>query len=328
MQGRKENEEKMGKKIKKELEICPDYMTKYYYSLNGKSYTTQKMYVYYVLDFISFLEKEFLVNVKKVDSFKEVNAGMIDYYMSTLNSTGESVRRCRLYGIKSFFTFLFKNKLIDENPCNDVEVPKDRKERKVTALNKKEINVVKESIVNGAGSELAQERQKEWVNRDYAIIMLAISLGLRVTSITEINVEDIDFEAREITVTEKNNKTRTIEFGEKLKDVLDHWIIDRQRMLKIKGKECNALFISNRMRRISVEAIRVLVNKYTGGVDKHISPHKLRATCATMLYGATKDLELTRRMLGHNNPRTTERYIGIDEEEKTRAITAMEDNLF
>ena len=57
MQGRKENEEKMGKKIKKELEICPDYMTKYYYSLNGKSYTTQKMYVYYVLDFISFLEK-------------------------------------------------------------------------------------------------------------------------------------------------------------------------------------------------------------------------------------------------------------------------------
>lgn len=328
MQGRKENEEKMDKKIKKELEACPDYMTKYYYSLNGKSYTTQKMYVYYVLDFISFLEKEFLVDIKKVNSFREVNAGMIDYYMSTLSNTGESVRRCRLYGIKSFFAFLLKNKLINENPCNDVEVPKDRKERKVTALNKKEINIVKKSIVNGAGSKLAQERQKEWVNRDYAIIMLAISLGLRVTSITEINVEDIDFEAREITVTEKNNKTRTIEFGEKLKEVLDHWMVDRQRMLTIKGKECNALFISNRMHRISVEAIRVLVNKYTGGVDKHISPHKLRATCATMLYGATKDLELTRRMLGHNNPRTTERYIGIDEEEKTRAITAMEGNLF
>ncbi len=328
MRGRRENEERVDNKLKEELKNCPDYMLRFYYSLGGKSYTTRKMYIYYVLDFISFLENKFNINFKDENSFKSVNAGMIDYYMSTLNNTGESVRRCRLYGIKSFFAFLFKNKLIEENPCNDVEVPKDRKERKVIALNKEEINIVKESIINGSGSKLAQERQKEWINRDYAIIMLAISLGLRVTSITEINVEDIDFEKREIVVTEKNNKTRTIEFGEKLKELLDIWMIDRRRMLEEKNKECNALFISNRMKRISVRTVRVLVGKYTNGVDKHISPHKLRATCATMLYGATKDLELTRRMLGHNNPRTTERYIGIDEQEKSRAINVLEENIF
>lgn len=328
MRGRKENEENMDKKLKELLKSYPKYMTKYYFSLNNKSYTTKHVYVNYVLDFISFIKKECEVNVSNVKSFKKVNAGMIDYYMSTLDNVGDSIKRCRLYGIKSFFTFLKRNKIIKDNPCDDVEVPKDRKERKVVALNKEEIATVRNAILNGSGSKLAQKRQLEWVNRDYAIIMLAISLGLRVTSITEINVEDVNFKERELIVTEKNNKTRIINFGENLYIILKNWMGDRESMLKDKNVKTNALFISNRMNRIGVGCVRALVKKYTEDVDKHISPHKLRATCATMLYSTTKDLELTRRMMGHNNPKTTERYIGVNEEEKVRAVAALEDVVF
>ena len=57
MSGRKENEEKMDKKIKDTLKKCPEYMTRYYYSLNNKSYTTKDKYIHYVLDFLDFLNK-------------------------------------------------------------------------------------------------------------------------------------------------------------------------------------------------------------------------------------------------------------------------------
>lgn len=328
MRGRKENEEKMDKKIKDTLKKCPEYMTRYYYSLNNKSYTTKYRYINYVLDFLHFLDKKCNFNTNDLSCFKGVNAGTIDYYMSSLGDVSDSFKRCRFFGVKSFFLFLTRNKLIDENPYDDVEAPVDRKERKVTALNKDEIKVVRDSILNGSGSNLAKKRQEKWIARDYAIIMMAISLGLRVTSISEINVDDIDFKRKEIIVTEKNNKTRTIEFGDNLLEILNSWMEQREVLLKEKNKDSNALFISNQMTRITPLAISEIVKKYTNDVDKHISPHKLRATCATMLYKTTKDLELTRRMMGHNNPKTTERYIGVNEEEKARAVAALEDVVF
>lgn len=48
MRGRKENEETMDKKIKDTLKKCPEYMTRYYYSLSNKSYTTKYRYINYV----------------------------------------------------------------------------------------------------------------------------------------------------------------------------------------------------------------------------------------------------------------------------------------
>ena len=292
-------------------------MTRYYYSLNNKSYTTKDKYIHYVLDFLDFLNKKCELDTNDLNCFKSVSAGTIDYYMSSLGDVS----------VKSFFLFLVRNKLINENPCDDVEAPVDRKERKVTALNKDEIKVVRDSILNGSGSNLAKKRQEKWITRDYAIIMMAISLGLRVTSISEINVDDIDFKRKEIIVTEKNNKTRTIEFGDNLLEILNSWIEQREILLKEKNKDSNALFISNQMNRITTKAIEAIVKKYTNGVDKHISPHKLRATCATMLYGATKDFELTKNMLGHASPCTTERYVEAEEEHSNPA-SIIEDIVF
>lgn len=58
MSGRKENDEKIDKKIKETLKKCPEYMTRYYYSLNDKSYTTKYRYINYVLDFLGFLNEK------------------------------------------------------------------------------------------------------------------------------------------------------------------------------------------------------------------------------------------------------------------------------
>ncbi len=71
----------MDKKIKDTLKKCPEYMTRYYYSLNNKSYTTKYRYINYVLDFLHFLDKKCNFNTNDLSCFKSVNAGTIDYYM-------------------------------------------------------------------------------------------------------------------------------------------------------------------------------------------------------------------------------------------------------
>jgi integrase len=53
-----------------------------------------------------------------------------------------------------------------------------------------------------------------------------------------------------------------------------------------------------------------IVNKYAANIkDKHITPHKLRATYGTHLYNETKDVYFVQNCMGHSSPKTTETYI-------------------
>ena len=182
--------------------------------------------------------------------------------------------------------------------------------------------------MNGCGSEIAKTKQEKWRSRDYAIIILGLSLGLRVTSICEIDVDDINMEANELKIIEKGNKMRTIMFSDHVKNVLNDWIQDREIKLIESGKTSTALFISNKLTRISSRTVAHLVEKYTYNIDKRITPHKLRSTCATNVYGATGDIYLTADILGHRNIANTRRYAQVSEERKKKAAAAMDDILF
>ena len=328
MQGRKEHELKMMNKINNLINGRPSYIREYYNTIYKKSYTTQHVYLRYVLNFIDYLKDELNYDIDDVECFKKVKASTVNSYMRSLEGVGEGIKASRLFGIKSFFKYLENDRIVDYNPCDKVEVPKDNKENDVTYLTKKEIKTVLRNIKNGCGNELAKSRQKKWRSRDTAIFMLGFSLGLRVTSLTEINLHDIDFENNELTIVEKGNKTRTIMFSEKLKPVFDTWIYDRNDMLRKKEVDTDALFISRNMKRITADAIADLVKKYTYNIDKHISPHKLRSTCATNTYNATGDIYLTAEKLGHRNIANTKRYVTASKERKEKAAKATDNVLF
>ena len=51
------------------------------------------------------------------------------------------------------------------------------------------------------------------------------------------------------------------------------------------------------------------MKEYTDKLDKHITAHKMRATCATAVYDATGDIVVTQGMMGHKSVNTTRRYI-------------------
>ena len=72
----------------------------------------------------------------------------------------------------------------------------------------------------------------------------------------------------------------------------------------------NALFLSSRMKRISVRNVEVLVKKYAASsvTTKKITPHKLRSTYGTQLYRETGDIYLVADVLGHKDVNTTKKH--------------------
>lgn len=316
MTGRQENSLKIEAKIEKLLEGQPDILAKYYRSVSaeGKTSQTKKVYVYHLIEYFNYLI-EHGINPGNVNSYKRIRKADIAEYIeatkyrrdkfNNLVENGESIRRGRIIAIKSFYGFLYENEYIDFNPCDKVKMPPFKDERNVVALTDKEINTIKERIIMD---------NTIYRDRDLAIFTLGIRTGLRVTAITEINIEDVNFDENFITVTEKGNKRRDVYFGNDTKEALLRWIANRG---YVDGT--NALFINKRKERISRAVAGNLLKKYAYGFNKKITPHKMRATCATTLYDKTKDIYLVADVLGHKNIANTRRYADISEKRRREA---------
>ena len=70
---------------------------------------------------------------------------------------------------------------------------------------------------------------------------------------------------------------------------------------------------------MSTKSIRTLVHRYTFNIEKNITPHKLRSTCATTLYGETNDIYLVADVLGHSSTNVTKRYTAISDNRRAHA---------
>lgn len=323
MNGRLEKELKSDSKMKKKLSSLPSAFTEFYYFLEGegKSYTTISNYINHNIDFMNWFvdkyDEEFYTHVKPVD----INRYMASLRHKEVNGTivriGDDIRAARWTSLKTFFDFLKDHEeCIDENPLDKTKRPKIKTEHKVTYLEKGEINKVLDEIRLHAS---ASKR-----SRDLCIVSLMLSTGLRVSAVTQINIEDIDLDNNTIKVIEKGNKVRTISFGNNLNALIWQCIEDREKYFP--EAETNALFLSQWKRRMTTQAVRDLVDKYTKNIQgKHITPHKLRASAATNLAASGVSMQAIAKLLGHENIQTTQRYVDVLDEEANKATNILDD---
>ena len=324
MNGRLEKELEASSKLKKKLSNLPDIFTEYYYYLEaeGKSYSTLMNYINHNVDFMKFVSS----GKSNDDFYKNVKPSDVNRYMSSIRHkevrgkiirTGDEIRAARWTSINAFFEFLKNNDdNITENPLDKTNRPKIKTEHEVTYLTKNEINKVLDEI------RLKSTEQKR--SRDLCLVSLALSTGLRVSAITQINIEDVDFENNTIKVVEKGNKTRFISFGNNLSALIWQCINDREKYFP--GAETNALFLSQWKRRMTTQAVRDLVSKYTYVIsNKHITPHKLRASAATNLAASGVSIQAIAKVLGHENIQTTKRYVEVLESETMQATNILDD---
>lgn len=325
MQGRLEHKIKTETSIQDKLPNMPEYMKRYYHFVGTKSHTTK---LRYMSNIDRYLLHEFGTYPKEKD-IKNIDSYAIQKYMSEIqyyDKNGETYElkestKCNIYSsLSSFFTFLTKMGYIDRNPFADkmIERPKIT-EGEIVYLTPQEVRKFEATIIEGVGSELSKARQAKWKYRDVLLFRIPVVNGLRLSALDEINIEDIDLDNDRIRVTEKGNITKWVSFDMKTASYLAMWLVQREKLLG--DKKCNALFISNRRTRMDQRSIENIIDKYAVCITgKHITPHKLRSTCATNTYQAKKDIYLTSKVLGHKTTAPTRRYAAVFNEDITNVI--------
>lgn len=323
MNGKTEKALIADKKMMKKLEMCPPILRDFYFSMKeeDKSYTTMSNYIDHVLLFMNFYTN----GRYKRDFYKTVKPADIKRYMSSLKTKevdgeiveiGDDIRAARWSSLNAFFGFLEQNDYIDDNPMRKTKRPKIKTEHEVTYLSENEIKDLLDNIKANA--------EPQFLSRDLCIVSLGIATGLRISAICNINIEDIDFGQNRIRVNEKGNKIRYIPFGDNLKQLINDCLRDREIYYPDAGT--NALFVSRNRNRISTRAASDMLKKYVSEVtDKHITPHKLRASCAVNIYDKTKDIMVVKEILGHENIETTMRYSRAAEKSKAEAVAFMDE---
>ncbi len=158
--------------------------------------------------------------------------------------------------------------------------------------------------------------------RDRAILEMLYASGMRISELVNLRVIQINFEGGFIRVVGKGNKERIVPLGSSALKWLDLYLNEARPKLT-KGKNYEWVFISRKGGRLSRQAVFENLKKYAiqAGINKNVSPHKLRHSFATHLLEGGADLRVVQTLLGHSDISTTEIYTHID---RARLIEAIE----
>lgn len=142
--------------------------------------------------------------------------------------------------------------------------------------------------------------------RNLTIVHILFDVGLRVSELTNLDIEDIELgktaKSSKLRIKGKRNKIRYLPLGKNSRKWLEEYLEERKFLLKNKGIEIQAVFISNQMKRISTRSIYRIFEKF----DSH--PHEARHTLLTKLVRRGNDLVTVKEIAGHSNINTTTRY--------------------
>lgn len=318
MDGRLEHSNKVDEKIENILSGLPEYVSEWENNLRagGKTADTRLSFVRIISRLIDFVGDS---SIKSL-TYLKVQKFFISIKISNGKVTSDSYQQQIWCCLNNFFGYLKKRKYVDENPMESIDKPKNRdldkiNERRIL-LGEKEFSDILSAV---------QKKNYKFQNRDLAMLLVFMSTGMRKTALIDINLDDIDFKVGTLKVIDKGNKFQLYYLNDDIKRVLRNWIKDREEMHL---NSTDALFVSYLGKRMSETSIDNIVAKYSEeALGKKISPHKLRAGYVSIYYNKTKDIEATRRAVGHSNVSTTQRYIVTSNKERKDAADYILENL-
>ncbi len=250
-----------------------------------------------------------------IDFFKKITLADAYAFLSYCKSERDNdaaARARKTSSIRAFFRYLsVQQKLLDENPMQELETPKKKKAQPKYLTLEESLQLL--SAVDGPYKE-----------RDYCILTLFLNCGLRLAELVSIDYTDIK-DNNTLVVTGKGNKERTVYLNEACMRAIKQYMAVRP-VDKVKQKDKSALFLSSRYQRISPKTVQHMVYGYLdkcGLGDRGLSVHKLRHTAATLMYQhGHVDVLVLKEILGHENLGTTEIYTHLVDEQLKKASDA------
>lgn len=244
--------------------------------------------------FFLFLGKEYQITELKDINYQHVRSWLVE--MMEHKITPRTINR-KITTLKSFYKFLLREEVVQENPMNKVIAPKMSK-RLPVFVEKEKMDMLFDKVDFGEGFEGARNR---------LILEVFYMTGMRLSELVNLTIADVDLVKRTIKVLGKRNKERIIPFGAGLEKQFINYIELRK---SLADTNTRILFLTVKGKPVYQKLVERLVQYFLGIVTtlKKRSPHVLRHTFATHMLNNGADLNAIKDLLGHANLSATQIY--------------------
>ncbi len=252
--------------------------------------------------FLSFCSSQFDLPAEKV-SIESVDRLTIRLWLGVLSDDGmaRSTIARKVASIRSFFKYCFVRGGVQKNPAHLLIVPKKEKKLPQT-VQVKEI----ERMLDLADSDTPEGQQ------DRAILELFYATGMRLSELTNLNIDQLDLHGKQVTVTGKGNKQRIIPLGNQAIQSCTRHLLTRKELYnkRTDSDAKKALFLAPGGQRMYQRRIQSIVKHYLSRVSEvtQTSPHVLRHSFATHMLDAGADIRVIKEFLGHADLSATQIY--------------------
>lgn len=292
-----------------EIENKLDYIDRFLdyleYELNY-SKNTLISYAIDIRDFENFIKREEfaedIILVKRLSICKNyIN------YLGEKNYSKKSVAR-KISALRAFYNYLYEEKLVNENLFNKIPIPK---------IPKKLPNILTENELDYLFNSIDITTVLGF--RNYLILDMLYSLGLRVSELINLNIREVDLLRGEIKVFGKGRKDRILYLHKELSKNLSRYMKYERAILLAKSndKSIENLLINYKGGALTQRGVRKILNEIIDKSGEHykIHPHMLRHAFATSMLNNGADLKVVQELLGHKNLKTTQIYTHITSKE-------------
>jgi integrase/recombinase XerD len=244
--------------------------------------------------------------VTRSRSLEEADQADLLSYIAERHRQGHKARSSArlLSSMRRFYRYLIREGHCETDPTAKIDSPKTGRPLPV---------VLSEADVDAL---LAAPDTAEPVGlRDRAMMELLYASGLRVSELTELDLERVNLVQGVVRVQGKGNKERLVPVGEEAIEWLQKYLEDARPVL-LSGKHSERLFISRKAPGITRQAFWYRIKQYSlqANIRTQLSPHTLRHAFATHLVNHGADLRVVQMLLGHSDLSTTQIYTHVAKE--------------
>lgn len=335
LNGRMELEEKYINRIERLLLNEPDYMDSFnvFMIADDKTAKTRLNYINNVIRFIHYLKNSGRPT-ETIDDIGRLNVETIRKYIVDDDNhiimkngkISDSYKYIRYFSLNCFFKFLEDGDHISKNPMRKIKTPSNERMKKKVYLDVDEVKEIEKNVSSG-NTKRSRLYLSQWNERDEAIINLGFHKALRVSAIISINIDDINWEDKSLSVIEKGNKPRHVRLSDGTIKILQNWVQKRNEYVRENGVESPALFISNKSGRISQKTVGRILRAYAGDInkEKRIVPHTMRSSTGTNYYLKTGNARAVQQLLGQKSLAATQKYLDDTVQQRREIADAVED---
>ncbi|MCG8501768.1 MAG: site-specific tyrosine recombinase XerD [Firmicutes bacterium] len=259
----------------------------------GLSDNTLQSYSRDIQQYMAYLKDNNISNIAGV------NKTTVIAYLLYLQKKGRATSTIsrNLASIRSFYQYLHKMNMIEQDPTQNLESPKvEKKLPQILSTQEVELLLEQPKCVDLKGY------------RDKAMLELLYATGIRVSELISLDLEDLNI-AMGFIKCHKGNKERVIPLGSMAISSLKEYT-SKARNMMIQSPNEMALFVNCNGRRLTRQGFWKIIKLYKNQakINKEITPHTLRHSFAAHLLENGADLKSIQEMLGHSDISSTQIY--------------------